>query len=46
MNTMDTSIPTGTLIVGTNEGMGRIRVSYLSNGTGTIIILSVHMDTH
>jgi len=42
---MDTSIPTDTRIVGTHEGMGRARVSYLSNRVGTSIILSVPMGT-
>ena len=43
---MDTSIPTGTRIVGTHEDTGRARVSYLSNGAGTGIILFVHMGIH
>jgi len=43
---MDTSIPAGIPIVGTHEGTGRARVSYLSNGAGTGIILSVLMGTH
>jgi len=43
---MDTSIPTGIRIVGTHDGTGRTRVSYLSNGAGTGIILFVPMDTH
>jgi len=38
---MDTSIPAGT-----HEGTGRAHVSYLSNGFGTGIILSVPMGTH
>jgi len=41
---MDTTIPTGTHKVGTHEGMGKAQVSYLSNGTGTGIILSVPID--
>jgi len=43
---MDTSIPAGTRIVGTHEGMGRTLVSYLSSGADTGIILSVPMGTH
>ena len=43
---MDTSIHTGTCIVGTHEGTERARVPYLSNGAGTGIILSVPMGTH
>ena len=43
---MDTSIPTDTRIVGTHEGTGRARVSYLSKEGGTGIILSVPMSTH
>jgi len=43
---MDTSKPAGTRIVGTYEGTGRARVSYLSNGEGMSIILSVPMGAH
>ena len=43
---MDTSIPAGTRIVSTHEGVERARVSYLSNGAGTSIKLSVPMDCH
>jgi len=42
---MDTSIPTDTYIVDTHEGTGQAQVSYLSNGAGTDIILSVPMVT-
>jgi len=37
---------TGTHIMGIHEGTGRAWVLYLSNGTGTGIILSVFMGTH
>jgi len=34
------------LAVGTHMGTRRARVSYLSNGAETCIILSAHMDIH
>jgi hypothetical protein len=46
MGTMDTSIHADTRMVGTHEGMRRTRVSYLSNGMETGIILSVPMSIH
>ena len=33
---MDNSIPAATHIVGTHEGTGRVRVSYLCNGEGQV----------
>jgi len=43
---MDTSIPMDTREVGIHEGMERAHISYLFNGAGTCIILSVPMGTH
>lgn len=35
-----------TRIIDTHEGTRRTQISYLSNGAGTSIILSVFMGTH